>query len=116
MIPPPEGSSSINLRRLTSAHLKQIAESLGLPTTGSSDKVRQLIEGKFQESRDVHNIQVVVYKIPSISLKLSLIDEDGVFVESIPIVKPVKEVGKDVRLRLTEAEQNNEELLAETRD
>ena len=109
----------LNSRRLTSAHLKQIAESLGLPTTGSSDEIRQLIEGKLQESRDVRNIQVVVDETPTISLKLSLMDEDGVFLESTPIVKPVKEMGEDLTLRLTEAEQKNAELqveLAETRE
>lgn len=50
----------------------------------------------------------------NISLKLSLMDEEGVFLESTPSVKPVKE---DLALRLTEAEQKNDELeteLAET--
>ena len=40
-------------------------------------------------------------------------DEDGVFLESTPIVKPVNETGEDLTLRLTEAEQKNAELQAE---
>ena len=60
----------LNSRRLTSTHLKQVAESLGLPTTGSSDEIRQLIEGKLQESRDVHNIQVVVDETPTYFIEI----------------------------------------------
>ena len=41
----------LNSKRLTSAHLKQVAEKLELPTTGSADQIRQLIEGKLQEDR-----------------------------------------------------------------
>ena len=55
-------------------------------------------------------------EIPTISLKLSLMDEDGVFLKSTPIVKPVKETGQDLTLRLTEAEQKNAELQAEIRE
>ena len=109
----------LNSRRLTSAHLKQNAESLDLPTTGSTDEVRQLIEGKLQESHDVHNFQVVMDETPAISLKLSLTDEEGVFLESTPSVKPAKEMREDLMLRLTEAEQKNDELeteLAETKE
>ena len=36
----------LNSKRLTSTHLKQVAEKLKLPTTGSADQIRQLIEGK----------------------------------------------------------------------
>ena len=109
----------LNSRRLTSAYLKQIAESLELPTTGSGDEIRQLIEGKLQESHDIHNIQVVVDETPTVSLKLSLMDEEGVFLESTPIVRPVKETEAGMGLRLTEAEQKNDELemeLAETKE
>ena len=65
------------------------------------------------------DVEVVVDETPTISLKLSLMDEDGVFLESTPIVKPIKEMGEDLTLRLTEAEQKNAELqveLAETRE
>ena len=50
---------------------------------------------------------------PTISLKVSLMDEDGVFLEFTPIVKPIKEMGEDLTLRLTEAEQKNAELQVE---
>ena len=46
----------LNSRRLTSTHLKQVAEKLELPTTGSADQIRQLIEGKLQEGREVSNV------------------------------------------------------------
>ena len=36
-------------RRLTTVQLKRIAEGLELPTTGSADEIRQLIEGKLEE-------------------------------------------------------------------
>ena len=36
----------LNSRRLTAAHLRHIAGAMGLPSTGSADEVRQLIEGK----------------------------------------------------------------------
>ena len=51
---------ALNSRRLIATHLRQIADALGLPTSGSVDQVRQLIEGKLQETRGVSNVQVVV--------------------------------------------------------
>ena len=47
-------------RRLTTVKFKKIAEGLGLPTTGSADEIRQLIEGKLEEGHNVHNVQVVM--------------------------------------------------------
>ena len=69
----------LNSKRLTSTHLKQVAEKLELPTTGSADQIRQLIEGKLQEDREISKIQVVVQESTYRELKLSLIDEEGVF-------------------------------------
>ena len=40
----------LNSHRLTSAHLKQIAESLGLPTTGSSDEIDNLLKVNFKKA------------------------------------------------------------------
>ena len=51
---------SLNSRRLIGVYLQHIAEALSLPSTGSADKVRQLIEGKLQETREVSNVEVVV--------------------------------------------------------
>ena len=47
----------LNSRRLTTIQLKNITETLGLPTTGSTD---ELIERKLQDEQNVHNMQVVV--------------------------------------------------------
>ena len=79
-----------------------------LPTTGSTDEVKQFIEGKLQENHDVRNVQVVMDETPAIPLKLSLMDEERVFLESTPSVKPAKKMREDLMLRLTEAEQKNE--------
>lgn len=38
----------------------------------------------------MQNIQVVLEETPIILLKLSLMDEEGMFIESTPAVKPVK--------------------------
>ena len=40
----------LNSRRLIAVYLQHIAEALSLPSTGSADEVRQLIEGKLQEN------------------------------------------------------------------
>lgn len=98
--------------------MKQVAESLELPTTDSADEIRQLIEGKLQSTRVVHNIQVVVEENQPISLKLSLMDNEGIFLESAPSTKPLKEPQEELKRTLTKVEQNNVELeteLAETK-
>ena len=60
----------LNSRRLTSSHLKQLAESLELPTAGSLDQLRQLIEGKLDSERhvEVSYVQVVIQRISLSSL------------------------------------------------
>ena len=40
----------LNSRRLTAVHLRQLAEALELPAVGSTDEIRQAIEGKLQSS------------------------------------------------------------------
>ena len=77
----------LNSRRLTTVQLKKIAEGLGLPTTGSADEIRQLIEGKLEEGHDVHNVQVVMNEATNISGSLSLMDEEGVFLGIEPFQK-----------------------------
>ena len=67
----------LNSRRLT-IQLKNIAETLKLPITGSANEIRQLIEGKLQEAHDVRNVQVVVREDTTVNVALSLVDEDGV--------------------------------------
>ena len=61
-------------RKLTTVQLRRIAEGLGLPTTGSADETKQLIEG---EGHEVHNIQEVVNEATTVSVTISLMDEGG---------------------------------------
>ena len=103
----------LNSKRLTSAHLKQVAEKLELPTTGSADQIRQLIEGKLQEDREVSNIQVIVQESTYRELGLSLIDEDGVFLETDPATKSEEDAALELA-ELTEANQRTTTLSEDT--
>ena len=40
-----------NSKKLTVAHLRALAEAIGLPTLGSADQLRQCMEGKLQTER-----------------------------------------------------------------
>ena len=108
----------LNLRRLTSSHLKQLAESLELPTAGSLDQLRQLIEGKLESERhvEVSNVQVVVQESQFIELKLSLMSEEGVILETTPTKQSVESELKSLQEALAEAKQESsimhEELAA----
>ena len=97
----------LNSRILTTIQLKNIAETLGLPTTGSTDEVRQLIEGKLQDEHDVtvHNVQVVVSEDTVVSVALSLVDESGVFLRVKPFHRNVKETSEsdDLSQQLADA-------------
>ena len=45
----PRGRSlPLNSKRLTGAYLRQVATALGLPTEGSADQLRQVIEGQLE--------------------------------------------------------------------
>ena len=50
----------LNSRRLTAAHLQHVAGAMGLPSTGSAEEVRQFIEEKLGDEREVRNVQVVL--------------------------------------------------------
>ena len=104
----------LNSRRLTAAYLKHNVQSLELPTAGSVDETRQLIEGKLQETWDSANVQVVVDKTASITVKLTLMDDENIFHEASPFNKPAKEKqpDDDVLQRLADTEQN-EQLTAD---
>ena len=71
----------LNSRRLTTVQLKKIAEGLRLPTAGSTDEIRQLIEGKLEEE---HNVQAAVDEATTVNVTLSLVDDEGVFLEVEP--------------------------------
>ena len=65
--PDSEGKSEspfpLNSRRLTGPYLKSIAKAIGLPTTGSVDETRVMIDGKLEEmGRDSRNVQVILTK------------------------------------------------------
>ena len=80
----------LNSKRVTNRHLKQICEALALPTTGSGDQMHQLIEGKLcseEFGREPANIQVLVSEYNLVEVKLSLVDEGDVFLETSPVTK-----------------------------
>ena len=70
----------LNSRILTAAHLKRVAETLKLPTTGAADQLRQLIEGKLESDKHVEaiNVQVVIQEELCVESKLTLMDKSGV--------------------------------------
>jgi hypothetical protein len=105
----------MNSKRLTVAHLRQVAEALGLPTSGSADQIRQLIEGKLEgeDDRDVANVQVIIQESPQVQIKLSLVDGDGVFLETSPTIKTVEKTESALTRELSEATRQNEALREE---
>ena len=119
--PPTEGELPrgkllpLNSRRLTTVQLKKIAEGLRLPTAGSTDEIRQLIEGKLEEEHDVHNVQVAVDEAKTVNVTLSLVDDEGVFLEVEPFQREVKESSEteEALQKLAEAEQKGVELQIE---
>ncbi len=70
----------LNSRRLSSAHLKRLANTMGVPTTATGDEVRQMIEGKLPEQgREPCNIQVVLGATPGCAFHLR--DLEGTILE-----------------------------------
>ena len=72
----------LNSKKLTVAHLRALAEAIGLPTLGSADQLRQCIEGKLQTERDDPNVVVIVRDVEQI---LSLADSEGEFARTPPL-------------------------------
>ena len=105
----------LNSRRLTAAHLRYIAGAMGLPSTGSADEVRQLIEGKLGDERAVRNVQVVLEESSFLGVKLSLTDGEGVFLEADPLQKPLDASVDSAELerKLGKATAQNTNLTAE---
>ena len=69
----------LNSRRLTAAHMRAIAQALDLPATGSTDQLRQCIEGHLHtEGREVSNTLVIVDPQAE-TVSLHLADAEGVF-------------------------------------
>ena len=73
--------------------------------------MRQLIEGKLQETREVSNVQVVVAESTIKEVKLSLMDDSGVFVEA-PVYRLTKDTSEcgGLRQELEEAHARNQQL------
>ena len=81
----PEGKRiPFNSRRLPAAYLKQVGEALRLPTGGSREELRQLVEGKLATKRgvEVSSVQVVAHEAHQIATKLWLVDSEGVVLET----------------------------------
>ena len=81
----PEGPTyPLNSKRITGEQLQRIAESLGLPSTGTVAVTRQIIEGKLLElEKEPRNAQVVVQE-SSEDPTIFLIDEEGIICISKP--------------------------------
>ena len=75
----------LNSRQLTLAHLRTIAEALGLPRAGSANQLRQCIEGKLQTEREDPNVVVVARENTRGETILVLADSEGDFLETEPV-------------------------------
>ena len=105
----------LNSKRLTAVHVRQLANALDLPTSGSVDQLWQLVEGKLmsESGREVCNVQVIVQETAKFESKLSLVDERGVFLETMPHTSTGEEASSELEVALEEATQQNTELSAE---
>ena len=112
---PPGRVLPLNSRRLTSSHLKALAEELELPTSGSLDQLRQLIEGKLETEKhmEVSNVQVVIQESQFVELKLSLVSEEGVLLETTPTKQSVEAELQRSQEMLADVERENSELSEE---
>ena len=73
----------LNSKRLKVLHVKRIAASMTLPTIGSADEIRQMIEGRLADmGRNPRHVQVLVPEDESAPLQLQ--DADGVFLDVVP--------------------------------
>ena len=60
------------------------AETLGLPTTGSANQLRQLIKGCVQQERDYKSVAVLEWESLKVEYVLALEDCDGEFAQTAP--------------------------------
>ena len=89
-------SLPLNLRRLTTANLQQLAHALRLPTTASHDDTHQMIVGNLEEmGKEPRNIQVEIQKEQDGDrVLIRLRDTEGDFLSAYPV--PVEERRRDV--------------------
>ena len=80
----------LNSKRITAHHLRQISGALQLPTSGSADQMRQLIEGKLRsdQDREPRNVQVVIKECSLVEVTLALMDENEQFLVTSPQTRP----------------------------
>lgn len=76
----------LNSKRVTTLYLKRMAGVLELPTSGSADQLRQIVDAKLDEMhKEPQNVQVIVYSgDEGAPVQLELQDEDGTFLEVPP--------------------------------
>ena len=73
----------LNSRRLTVANLRKIAHCMSLPVSVPGTELRQLIDGKLiGMGKEPRNVQVVIVETESGVERLSLQDEEGIFVDA----------------------------------
>ena len=78
----------LNLRRLTTAFLQQLARALELPTAAGAEDIRQMIDGKIEEmGHDPMNVHVAVEPGEDGQV-LILRDLDGPFLQADPEPNP----------------------------
>ncbi len=110
----PEGGwLPLNSRRVTTAYLQLLAQSLGLPTGMSADELRQQVEGKMLAmEHEPRNVQVVVQEQTRTELRLLMVDERGVFIDTEAVVRDVDGGQQESETLRTQMQQQMEEQAA----
>ena len=95
----------MNSKRLTAVHLRRVAEALELPTAGATDQLRQQIEGKLESEKHIEatNVQVIIQEEQYVEVKVALMDESGVFLETQTLTHSQKESESEIEMALAEA-------------
>ena len=84
---PSQSRYPLNFRLLTACHLRMLAQALGLPTTGSTDQLRQCIEGIVQREHNYQNVVVIVQENLKTEHVMMLADSEGEFLQSEPVYR-----------------------------
>ena len=104
----------LNSKRLTAAHLRQIASALELPTKGAADQLRQVVEGRLQtDGYEAKNVQVALEDCTLVRTKISLLAEGGVIVEPEPLHRETEGIHvemEDLGRALNEAQKRCSDL------
>ncbi len=96
----------LNSRRLTKSHLQLIADTFGLPVNLSKEELRQQVDGKLIEmQREPGHVQVVLQETIKTELRMSLVDDSGVFETCGPTVFSSTAVRSQLEMETDHAEQ-----------